>query len=66
MRLIQTIHRASGHSAKIILNEQERFYIVEYYYNGIKIDSMRYIGNTLQDAIETAQLELMVIQDQDD
>jgi len=64
MKLIQTIHRASGHSAKVSINEAERFYIVEYCYKGLECNT-RYIANTLQDAVDTAQLELMILQDGD-
>ena len=64
MKLIQIIHRATGHSAKVSINEAERFYIVEYCYRGLECNNC-YIANTLQDAIETAQLELMILQDQD-
>ena len=66
MKLFKTIHRSSGHSAKISLNEYEGFYRVEYYQSGKPLLNKRYIANTLQDASDTAELELMVIQDQDE
>ena len=66
MKLLRTIHRASGHSAKISLNEYEGFYRVEYYYSGKPLLDKRYIANTLQDASDTAELELMLWQDLDE
>ena len=66
MKLLKTIHRSSGHSAKISLNEYEGFYRVEYYQSGKPIIDKRYIAETLHDASDTAELELMVIQDQDE
>ena len=66
MKLFKTIHRSSGHSAKISLNEYEGFYQVEYYYSGKPLINKRYIAETLQDASDTAELELMLYQDQDE
>jgi len=66
MKLIKTIHRSSGHSAKISLRWPEGFYRVEYYYSGKPLLNKRYIAETLQDATDTAELELMLWQDKDD
>ena len=63
MKLIQTIHRASGHSAKVFYRDIDSNYVVIYYYKGSPLRD--YFTSVLQDAIETAQLELMILQDGD-
>jgi len=65
MKLIQTIHRASGHSAKVFYCETGGFYVAVYYYKGLECNTVRYKTQDLQDCIDTAQLELMILQDQD-
>jgi len=65
MKLIQTIHRASGHSAKVFYCETGGFYVAVYYYKSSEVDTLRYKTQGLQDCIDTAQLELMILQDQD-
>ena len=66
MKLIQTIHRASGHSAKVFEDQEGIIkYKVQYYLSGKRLENCTYYTCALQDAIDTAQLELMILQDQD-
>ena len=65
MKLFKTIHRSSGHSARVFILPNNA-YIVEFYNLGKHFTFKDYFTDTLQDAIDTAQLELMLLQDMDD
>jgi len=66
MKLIQTIHRASGHSARVYQCLQTGLFVACYYYKNEETGTdSRYSSRDKQDCIETAQLELMILQDQD-
>lgn len=66
MKLLKTIHRSSGHSAKIYYNNDSNDYLVKFYISGNPIHFEETSLMSLQGAIMQAEIELNMFQDMDD
>lgn len=65
MKLLKTIHRSSGHSARVSIDETGRFN-VEFFFSGKSVQGAYYMTLNEVDAVEYANAQLMEWQDQDD
>lgn len=65
MKLIKTIHRSSGHSAKVSIDETGRFN-VGFFFLGKPLQGFGLNADSENDVLEYATAQLMEWQDQDD
>ena len=65
MKLIKTIHRSSGHSARISIDETGRF-DVGFFFLGKPLQGYGLNALSENDAVEYANAQLMEWQEQDD
>ena len=65
MKLIKTIHRSSGHSARVSIDEIGRFN-VEFFFSGKPLQGYELNADSENDAVEYANAQLIEWQDQDD
>ena len=65
MKLIKTIHRSSGHSARVSIDETKRFN-VGFFFSGKPLQGYGLNAMSENDAVEYANAQLMEWQNMDD